>query len=44
MVYLVTQRLSISPALDEDSNNYTCVATSENANDSVLFELIVMGE
>ena len=44
LVHLVTRRLLISPALDGDSNNYTCVATNANGTDSVVFELIVWGK
>ena len=47
LVSLVTRQLSISPALDADSNNYSCVATNENQQQpsvSVEFELIVRGE
>ena len=43
-VNLVMRRLLIDPALDEDSNNYTCVATNDNGNDSIEFELVVWGE
>ena len=46
LVYLVTRQLSISPALDADSNNYSCVATNDNQqqpSDSIEFELIVRG-
>ena len=46
LVYLVTQQLSISPALDADSNNYSCVATNDNQQQpgvSMEFELIVRG-
>ena len=46
-VYLVTRQLSISPALDADSNNYSCVATNDNQrqpSDSIEFELIVRGK
>ena len=43
-VHLVMRQLLINPALDEDSNNYTCLATNVNGNDSVEFELVVKGE
>jgi hypothetical protein len=44
LVHLVTRRLLISPTLDGDSNNYTCVATNDNGTDSVEFELVVFGK
>ena len=44
LVHLVTRRLIVSPTLDGDSNNYTCVATNDNGTDSVEFELIVFGK
>ena len=43
-VNLVMRQLLIDPALDEDSNNYTCVATNDNGNDSIEFELVVWGK
>ena len=44
IVYLATRQLIINSTLDEDSNNYSCVATNQVANDTVGFELIVWGE
>ena len=46
-VYLATRSLVITNTSDEDSNNYTCVATNINRiqpSVSVQFELIVNGE
>ena len=44
VVELVTRRLRISPTLDSDSNNYSCVATNVVGTDAVEFDLIVWGK
>ena len=44
LVHLVTRTLLISPTLDADSNNYSCVAINDNGTDSVVFELVVFGK
>ena len=43
-VSVVMRQLLLNPVHDEDSNNYTCLATNVNGNDSVEFELVVKGE